>query len=114
MTEVLLVARREFRIQARSKGFVIGLLISSLVIVLIIALPQLLGSDDTYEVGLAGTESEALSAVVVSTADEIGISVETELYDGILLVLKEAGKSDKHDPPHECECSRGKQLSGLG
>lgn len=81
MTEVLLVARREFRIQARSKGFVIGLLISSLVIVLIIALPQLLGSDDTYEVGLVGTESEALSAVVVATADEIGISVETELYD---------------------------------
>lgn len=54
MTGILLVARREIRTQVRSKGFLIGLLISGLVVAGLVAAPQLIGSDDSYTVSLSG------------------------------------------------------------
>jgi ABC-2 type transport system permease protein len=80
MTDILLVARRELIAQTRTKGFVIGLALSALVVAAIIAVPQLISSDDSYDVGVVGAESLRLEPVINEIAAQSGVTVEVDQY----------------------------------
>ncbi|MFW6090255.1 MAG: ABC transporter permease [Actinomycetota bacterium] len=77
MRDVLLVAAREFRAQVRTKGFVIGLVISAAVVAVVVILPQLLGSGNSYNVGLVGDDSQALAPTLAQVAEGSGAEVTT-------------------------------------
>jgi ABC-2 type transport system permease protein len=81
MTGIRLVARREVLTQVRSKGFLIGLVISALIVAGIIVVPQLIGSDDAYTVSLAGEGSDELATGIEQVAEQSGVDVEVEHAD---------------------------------
>ena len=56
MRAVMLVAGREIRSQVRSKGFVIGLLVTVLVMVGLTYAPKVFGGPDSYKIGLVASE----------------------------------------------------------
>lgn len=56
MNAVMLVAGREIRSQVRSKGFVIGLLVTVLVMVGLTYAPKVFGGPDSYKIGLVASE----------------------------------------------------------
>lgn len=76
MNDALLVAAREFRANTRTKGFIIGLIVSAAVIAGIVIVPTLFGSD-SYHIGLVGDQSRPLEPVLVELAEESGADVET-------------------------------------
>ncbi|MEV5003475.1 ABC transporter permease [Nocardioides sp. LML1-1-1.1] len=75
MNDVWLVARREIESRIRSKGFLLGLLASTVAVVAFVVVPSLIDEDD-YTVALVGTTSEALAPVVEQLADQAGLEVE--------------------------------------
>lgn len=81
MTGIRLVARREVLTQLRSKGFLIGLVISGLIVAGIIVAPQLIGSEDSYTVSLTGDGSAELATGIEQVAEQSGVDVEVENAD---------------------------------
>jgi ABC-2 type transport system permease protein len=77
---VRLVAGRELRVQATSKGFLIGLVITALIVMGAIAGPRLLGSPDTYKVGVTGQAAQALKPALAPQASAAGVTVKTVPY----------------------------------
>ncbi|NHA00708.1 hypothetical protein G5V59_13730 [Nocardioides sp. W3-2-3] len=61
MSDVWLVARREIESRIRSKGFLLGLLASTVAVVAFVVVPSLIGEDD-YTVALVGTTSKEARA----------------------------------------------------
>jgi ABC-2 type transport system permease protein len=80
VTGVRLVAGRELRVQATSKGFLIGLVVTALVVMGAIAGPRLLGSPDTYKVGVTGQAGQALKPALAPQASATGVTVKTVPY----------------------------------
>lgn len=74
---VWLAARREIAVRGRSTGYRVGLGITLLLVVVLAALPRLLGGGgDTYTVGLAGAQSDGLAAALAAQAQA---SEDTEI-----------------------------------
>lgn len=75
MSDVWMIARRELGLQLRSKGFVIGLLCTMTLVAAMVAVPQLIDTDESYEVGLVGAQSQALSGPIEDLARQSGVEV---------------------------------------
>lgn len=78
MNGVLLAAGRDLRVQAMSKAFWVGLVISALVVTGAVAGPHVFGSHGTYTVGLTGGASRALEPAL--TAPGAGATIKTVSY----------------------------------
>jgi ABC-2 type transport system permease protein len=76
-----LVARREWNQRARSRAFWISTLVSVLIIVAIILVPQMYGgAGPTRTVGLVGEGSAQLPALLRASGDQLGVTVETRAF----------------------------------
>lgn len=76
MKGVWLVTRREIVTRGRSKSFLIGLLVSVVLVAVVAALPRLFG-DTSYEVGLAGADTAPLRPALAEQAEvaEVDLTV---------------------------------------
>ncbi len=74
-TTVALVARREFDARVRTRSFVIGLLITVLLLVGVVVGPVLFGGDDEQRVGFVGGAD--LAAPVSAAAEQSGLELTT-------------------------------------
>ncbi|MDF5755624.1 ABC transporter permease [Spongiactinospora sp. TRM90649] len=74
MSDVWLVARREIAVRARTKGFLIGLVVSAVLVAALAFLPKLFGGNDSYAVGLVGSDSLRAAALPVATAQEVDLT----------------------------------------
>ncbi|HEX6197672.1 MAG TPA: ABC transporter permease [Jiangellaceae bacterium] len=81
MTGIGLVARRELLAQVRSKGFLIGLAISAIIVAGLIIVPQVIGSEDSYTVSLTGDGSDELAGSIEQVAEQSGVDIEVERAD---------------------------------
>ena len=74
-----LVARREWDQRARTTAFRISTLISILIVVAIIVVPQMYGggAEPTRTVGLVGQSSSQLPALLRASGEQLGVTVET-------------------------------------
>ncbi|GAA2989253.1 ABC transporter permease [Streptosporangium longisporum] len=75
MNGLWLVARREIVTRARTKAFVISLVVSAVLVAAVAYLPTLFSGPDSYTVGLAGTQSQALRPALTGTAEDMKITV---------------------------------------
>ncbi|MFI6508267.1 ABC transporter permease [Streptosporangium sp. NPDC050855] len=75
MNGLWLVARREIVTRARTKAFVISLVVSAVLVAAVAYLPTLFSGPDSYTVGLAGTQSQALRPALTGTAEDVKITV---------------------------------------
>ena len=74
-----LVARREWNQRARSLAFRISTLISILIVVAIILVPEMYGAGvkPTRTVGLVGQTSSQLPTLLRASGDQLGLAVKT-------------------------------------
>lgn len=80
----LLVARREVRERARSRGFRISTLLMVLVAVAIIVLPGLIDTDDaTSRVGIAGQTSSSFEQALSGQAASADSTIHLRHYDSV-------------------------------
>lgn len=68
--DVWLVARRELTTRGRSRSFLIGLVLSAVLVAGLAALPRLLGGETTYDVGLVDGGQALQPAIEASAAAE--------------------------------------------
>lgn len=73
MNGMLLVAQREVRTQVRTKGFLVGLAVTVILIVGITFVPKLFGGPDSYTVGLVNSQE-------LTVPDGGGIEIEWRTY----------------------------------
>jgi ABC-2 type transport system permease protein len=84
MRQGLLVARREVRERARSRGFRISTLLMVLVAVAIIVLPGLIDTDDsTSRVGIAGQTSSSFERALSGQAASSDSTIHLRHYDSV-------------------------------
>ncbi|MFI7640022.1 ABC transporter permease [Nonomuraea sp. NPDC049400] len=62
MNEVMLVARREIATQVRTKGFLIGLLITAFLVAVVSFAPKVMGGSDSYTLGTVNSQQLPLQA----------------------------------------------------
>jgi ABC-2 type transport system permease protein len=74
---ILLVVRRELALQLRSKGFLISVLVTMLIVVAVVGVPRLLDQQDSYRVGLVGGASQDLGAPLSALAEQSGVALTT-------------------------------------
>jgi ABC-2 type transport system permease protein len=76
-----LVARREMRERARSRGFRISTLLMLLVVIAMVLLPGLIDtSDTTKNVGITGTSSQVLEHALTSPGDAGDTTMQLHRY----------------------------------
>jgi ABC-2 type transport system permease protein len=75
MNGILLVARRELSIQLRSKGFLISVLATVIIVAAVVVVPTLVNRSDSYRVGLVGGASQALAEPLSALSDQAGIEM---------------------------------------
>lgn len=77
-----LVARREWNQRVRTTAFQISTLVSVLIVLAIILVPDMYGGGAERErtVGFVGERSAELPALVRATADQLGLAVETRAF----------------------------------
>jgi len=77
-----LVARREWSQRARSLAFRISTLISVLIVVALIVVPEMYGGGvkPTRTVGLVGQSSSQLPEILSAAGDQLGLSVKSRTY----------------------------------
>ena len=75
MKGILLVTRRELAIQLRSKGFLISVLATALIVAAVVVVPTLVNRSDSYRVGLVGGASQVLTEPLSALADQAGIEM---------------------------------------
>ncbi|SNT44893.1 ABC-2 type transport system permease protein [Streptosporangium subroseum] len=73
MSSLWLVARREIVTRGRTKAFVIGLVVSAVLVAALAFLPRIFAGPDSYTVGVTGSQS--LQAALPQTAKDIEITV---------------------------------------
>jgi ABC-2 type transport system permease protein len=79
-----LVAFREMRERSRSRGFKAGLAIMLVVVVAMIAMPNLLDTPGgSRDVGITGAAPRELTAAIRSQGDAIGTTVRVHRYDDL-------------------------------
>ncbi len=78
---VWLVARREWNVRARSRAFQISTVISILVVVALIVVPQMYGGgSSTRTVGLVGQSATQLPEILRAAGDPLDLSVKSRTY----------------------------------
>lgn len=75
MNGILLVTRRELAIQLRSKGFLISVLATALIVAAVVVVPTLVNRSDSYRVGLVGGASQVLGQPLSALSDQAGIEM---------------------------------------
>lgn len=75
MNGLWLVARREIVTRGRTKAFVIGLVVSAVLVGALAFLPKLFSGPDTYTVALVGPQSQTLEPVLTGTSKDVTITV---------------------------------------
>ena len=77
-----LVARREWNQRARSTAFRISTVVSVLIVVAIIVVPQMIGggAEPARTVGVVGQISSQLPALLHASGDQLGLSVKTRRF----------------------------------
>ncbi|WP_436759539.1 ABC transporter permease [Streptosporangium sp. V21-05] len=75
MNGLWLVARREIVTRGRTKAFVIGLVVSAVLVAALAFLPRLFSGPDSYTVGLAGAQSQALAPALTAAAKDVKLTV---------------------------------------
>ncbi|MFF5113377.1 ABC transporter permease [Streptosporangium sp. NPDC000509] len=75
MNGLWLVARREIVTRGRTKAFVIGLVVSAVLVAALAFLPKLFSGPDSYTVGLAGAQSQALRPALTGAAKDVELTV---------------------------------------
>ncbi|WP_326636550.1 ABC transporter permease [Streptosporangium sp. NBC_01755] len=75
MSGLWLVARREIITRGRTKAFVIGLVVSAVLVAALAFLPKLFSGPDSYTVGLVGAQSQVLRPALTGTAKDVTITV---------------------------------------
>ncbi|WP_030906519.1 ABC transporter permease [Streptosporangium amethystogenes] len=75
MSGLWLVAQREIITRGRTKAFVIGLVVSAVLVAALAFLPKLFSGPDSYTVGLVGGQSQALQPALTGPAKEMTIAV---------------------------------------
>ncbi|HEX5950653.1 MAG TPA: hypothetical protein VFZ96_06600, partial [Actinomycetota bacterium] len=80
---VWLVTRREWNQRVRTTSFQISTLISILIVLALILVPDMYGGGAAREraVGLVGERSAELPALVRAAADQLGLTVSTRPFD---------------------------------
>jgi ABC-2 type transport system permease protein len=73
MSSLWLVARREIVTRGRTKAFVIGLVVSAVLVAALAFLPRIFAGPDSYTVGVTGSQS--LQSALTQTAKDIEITV---------------------------------------
>ena len=97
MSQGWLVARREMRERARSRGFRLGTLLMVLIAVAMVVLPGLLDtSDNSRSVGITGATPQALVQTLSSAGGADGTAVEVHRFDS-LTAGEEALRDEKID-----------------
>ncbi|MGH8794096.1 MAG: ABC transporter permease [Stackebrandtia sp.] len=82
MRGLLLVARREILVNGRTKSYLIGLAVMSVLAVGVMLLPLFVGGgDDEYAVAVSGAESEEFSATLSRLAEAADVNVDVEVVD---------------------------------
>jgi ABC-2 type transport system permease protein len=76
-----LVTRREWNQRARTTAFRVSTLLTVVLVVLLIMVPELYGGGTPRRtVGLVGTTSEQLPALLRASGDQLGLEVETRTF----------------------------------
>jgi len=75
MNGVLMVGWRELALQLRSKGFLIGAVALAVIVIAAVVVPTIIGRDTTYQVGLAGQQSQVLADPIEALATGSGWKV---------------------------------------
>lgn len=75
MNGLWLVARREIVTRGRTKAFVIGLVISAVLVAALAFLPKLFSGPDSYTVGLAGPQSQSLGPALTGAAKDVKLTI---------------------------------------
>lgn len=77
-----LVARREWNQRARSRAFLISTVISVLIIVALIVVPEMYGGGEkpTRTVGLVGETSSQLPTLLEASGNQMGLTVKTRAF----------------------------------
>ncbi|MER5648846.1 ABC transporter permease [Streptosporangium sp. NPDC002524] len=75
MNGLWLVARREIVTRGRTKAFVIGLVVSAILVAALAFLPKLFSGPDSYTVGLTGAQSQALGPALSAAAKDVRLTV---------------------------------------
>jgi ABC-2 type transport system permease protein len=84
MNQGWLVARREIRERARSRGFRISTLLMLVVVVAMVVLPGMLDtSDTTKDVGVTGARSRVFEQTLSSQGDSGGTTIHLRRYDDV-------------------------------
>jgi ABC-2 type transport system permease protein len=84
MSQGWLVARREIRERARSRGFRISTLLMLVVVVAMVVLPGMLDtSDTTKDVGVTGARSRVFEQTLSSQGDSGGTTIHLRRYDDV-------------------------------
>jgi ABC-2 type transport system permease protein len=79
-----LVARREIRERARSRGFRISTLLMLVVVVAMVVMPGMLDtSDTTRDVGVTGARSRVFEQTLSSQGDSDGTTIHLRRYDDV-------------------------------
>lgn len=76
MSTTWLVARRELATRGRTRSFVVGLVISALMMAGLAVVPRIVGGETSYTVGLAGAAAVRLRPVLVAQAAADGIDLD--------------------------------------
>ncbi|WP_193608085.1 ABC transporter permease [Nocardioides lijunqiniae] len=73
MSNTVLIAKRELRMQLRSRGFLISLVASALVVIALVVAPMVMDSDEEYRVDIVGADS--IGPLLEQAAEDSGIDV---------------------------------------
>ena len=76
-----LVALRELRERSRSRAFLASVVIMVVVVVAAIALPSLIDTTGTKDIGLTGSTPPTLAAAITARADAVGTGTRIHRYD---------------------------------
>ncbi len=96
VTQGWLVAKREMRERARSRGFRISSALMLLLAVVMVVLPGLLDTSDTKSVGISGATPRVIEQTLSSSGDSGGTSVQLHRFDS-LASGEEALRDEKID-----------------
>jgi ABC-2 type transport system permease protein len=74
------VAKREITERLRDRGFAISTAITLVVLVVVMFMPRLFGSDDTFTVGFAGPSAEQVAVAADAQAKQAGVELEHQTF----------------------------------
>lgn len=76
MNDILLVARRELRLQLRARSFLISVIVSAVLVSAVVIIPSLLSSDSSYDVEVVGDAAAVPALTQLAQAADLDVTVE--------------------------------------